>query len=217
MEGQNVNEKHYARLTLVLILFIGLIILFFYLDRHNQLSTLIRRWGLGGALLSILLMAALCMTPIPSEGLLILLFKIFGIYEGILFAWLGSILSSLAIFYLARYFGQTFFEQLITPDRFATVDKWILQKGSLGLFIARLLPIPAFAVNYIAGVMPSVQLWPYVWTAALSIIPYYVGTALIYTGIAKSTWIWLAVGGAAILALWGISYILSKASSAIED
>jgi uncharacterized membrane protein YdjX (TVP38/TMEM64 family) len=68
----------------------------------------------------------------------------------------------LAIFYLARYFGQGFFKQLITPDRFDTVDHWIRKKRSLGLLIARILPIPAFAINYIAGVMPSVKLWPYV-------------------------------------------------------
>ncbi|MFA4885125.1 MAG: VTT domain-containing protein [Desulfotomaculaceae bacterium] len=210
MKRQNTKEKNYGGLTLILILSIGLIILFFYLDRQNQLSTLIRTWGLSGVLLSILLMAALCMTPIPSEGLVIILFKIFGIYEGALFSWLGSIFSSLAIFYLARYFGQGFFKKLITPDRFDTVDHWIRKKGTIGLLIARLLPIPAFAVNYIAGVMPSVKLWPYVWTAALSIIPYYVGAALVYVGVAKSTWIWLAVGGVIFLAFWGISYILSK-------
>ncbi|PKM77197.1 MAG: TVP38/TMEM64 family protein [Firmicutes bacterium HGW-Firmicutes-15] len=210
MKREKIKENNYVGLTLILILSLGLITLFFYFDRQNQLSTLIQTWGLGGILFSILLMAALCMTPIPSEGLLILILKIFGIYEGTLFAWLGSILSSLAIFYLARYFGQGFFKKMITPDRFETVDHWIRKKGSLGLLIARLLPIPAFAVNYIAGVMPSVKLWPYVWTAALSIIPYYVGTALVYVGVAKSIWIWLAVGGFIILAFWGISYILSK-------
>lgn len=212
MKSQNVKEQHYGSLTLIVVIFVVLIIAFFYLDRHNQLSNLIRTWGPGGILLSILLMATLCMTPIPSEGLVILLLKIFGIYEGTLYAWLGSIVSSLAIFYLARYFGQSFFQKLITPERFETVDHWIRRKGSFGLFIARLLPIPAFAVNYIAGVMPSVKLWPYVWTAALSIIPYYVGTALVFVGVAKETWIWLVVGGAAILAFWGVSYSLSRAS-----
>ncbi|HWP97064.1 MAG TPA: VTT domain-containing protein [Syntrophomonadaceae bacterium] len=210
MKRQNTTEKNYGWLTLILILFIGLIILFFYLDRHDQLSTLIGTWGLGGILLSILLMAALCMTPIPSEGLAILLLKIFGIYEGTLYSWLGSILGSLAIFYLARYFGQGFFKKLITHDRFDTVDHWIRKKGSMGLLIARLLPFPAYAVNYIAGIMPSVKLWTYVWTAALSIIPYYVGVALVYSGVAKSTWLWLAVGGVVILVLWGISYILNR-------
>lgn len=206
------SKKNYIGLLLIMVIFTVLIVLFFYLDRENKLSALIQHWGLGGIFLSIILMTALCMTPIPSEGLVILLLKIFGIFAGTLYAWIGSILSSLIIFYLARYFGKSFFQKLITPQRFESVDHWIRQKGSFGLLIARLLPIPAFAVNYIAGVMPSIKLWPYVWTAALSIIPYYIGTALVYVGIVQSTWIWLAVGGAAILAFWGISYSLNKKS-----
>jgi uncharacterized membrane protein YdjX (TVP38/TMEM64 family) len=208
--GKNVKENNYGWLTLILIISVVLIVLFFYLDRQNQLSQVIQKWGLGGILISILLIAALCMTPIPSEGLVILLLKIFGIYEGVLYSWLGSILSSLAIFYLARYFGQSFFQKMVTPHRFEMVDHWIREKGSIGLLIARILPIPAFAVNYIAGVMPSVKLWPYVWTAALSIIPYYIGVALVYVGVYKLTWIWVAVGGVTILAFWGISYTLGK-------
>jgi len=210
LKDQNVKEKNYGWLTLIIILSVSLILLFFYLDRQNKLSYFIQTWGIGGILLAILLMAALCMTPIPSEGLVILLLKIFGVYWGILYSWLGSILSSIAIFYITRYLGKSFFQKLLTPQRFETVDHWIRKKGSSGLLIARLLPIPAFAVNYIAGAIPSVKLWPYVWTAALAIIPYYMGTALVYVGVAQSTWIWLAVGGAAIIAFWGISYSLSK-------
>lgn len=217
MDDQKINKTNYIGLALIVVIFAVLLILFFYLDRRNELSVFIRNLGLGGIFLSILLMSALCMTPIPSEGLMILLLKIFGVYAGTLYSWLGSTLSSLIIFYFARYFGKSFFQRLITPQRFATVDHWIQKKGSFGLLIARLLPIPAFAVNYIAGAMPSVKLWPYVWTAALSIIPYYIGTALVYVGIVQSTWIWLALGGLAILAFWGMSYMLSKKSKSEQS
>lgn len=217
MDDQKINKTNYIGLALIVVIFAVLLILFFYLDRRNELSVFIRNLGLGGIFLSILLMSALCMTPIPSEGLMILLLKIFGVYAGTLYSWLGSTLSSLIIFYLARYFGKSFFQRLITPQRFATVDHWIQKKGSFGLLIARLLPIPAFAVNYIAGAMPSVKLWPYVWTAALSIIPYYIGTALVYVGIVQSTWIWLALGGLAILVFWGMSYMLSRRSKSEQS
>jgi uncharacterized membrane protein YdjX (TVP38/TMEM64 family) len=193
-----------------------MIIIFFYLDRQNQLSIIIQKTGIVGILLSILLMTVLCMTPIPSEGLVILLLKIFGIYEGAFYSWLGSILSSLTIFYFAHYFGKGFFQKMITPQRMETVDHWIQKKGALGLFIARLLPIPAFAVNYAAGVLPSVKLWPYVWTAALAIIPYYLGTVFVYIGLTKATWIWLAAGLVALLALWWISNIFRKQTNQRE-
>lgn len=115
MSSQNIKGNNYGWLTLILIIFAALIVLFFYFDRQDQLSQIIQTWGSGGILLSILLMAALCMTPIPSEGFVILLLKVFGVYEGSLYSWLGSILSSLAIFYLARYLGQSFFHKMITP------------------------------------------------------------------------------------------------------
>jgi uncharacterized membrane protein YdjX (TVP38/TMEM64 family) len=204
--------RNYGWLTLIIVIFLALIVLFFYLDRQDYLSHIIRTWGLAGIMLAILLMTALSMTPIPSEGLLILLFKIFGIYEGLFYAWLGSILSSLVIYYLARYYGHSLFKRMISSNSMEQVDRWVQKKGTAGLFIARLLPVPAFAINYIAGIMPSIKLWPYMWTAALSIIPYYIGTALVYVGVYDATWIWLAAGGAAIILIWGISYYLTKKS-----
>jgi Uncharacterized conserved protein len=217
LEEKNNKNKNYVWLTIILVFFITLIILFLYFDRQNQISQLIQAKGITGILLSILLMTVLCMTPIPSEGMVILLLKIFGIYEGAFYSWLGSILSSLTIFYFAHNFGQGFIQKIITPQRLKTVDHWIQKKGALGLLIARLLPIPAFAVNYAAGVLPSVRLWPYVWTAALAIIPYYLGTVFVYLGIAKATWIWLVVGVVGLLALWWISCLLSKQTSYVID
>jgi uncharacterized membrane protein YdjX (TVP38/TMEM64 family) len=210
VNGQKGNN--YGILTLIFILIITLIVCFFYFDRQNQLSQVIRSWGPGGILLSILLMTAICITPIPSEGLVILLLKVFGIYEGPLYSWLGSILGSLVIFFLARHFGQVFFRKMITPQRFEMIDHWIQKKGSTGLLVARLLPIPAFAVNYITALMPSVKLWPYIWTSALSMIPYYLWTALLYVGIAKSIRTALIIGGVAIIIFWGINLTLSNKS-----
>lgn len=202
--------RKYGLTGIIIVAFVIFIVAFLYFDRKNQLSVIIRAWGLGGIFLAVLLMAALCMTPMPSEGLVILYLKIYGVYQGVFYSWVGSTLSSLAIFFLARTYGQKLMRKLISPKRFETVDNWVQEKGSLGLFIARLLPIPAFAVNYIAAVMPSMKLWPYLWTAALSMIPYYVGTALVFLGVAKETWIWLILGVAALAVFWGTSYTLGK-------
>lgn len=208
-EGKG-NILKYGWTGLIIVVFIILIAAFFYFDRHNQISVIIREWGGWGVIFAVLLMAALCMTPIPSEGLVVMYLKIFGIYHGVLLAWLGSILSSLAIFIIIRVLGQRLMERLISPERFKQVDNWVEGKGSFGLFVARLLPIPAFAVNYIAGAMPSMKLWTYLWTAALSIIPYYIGTALVFVGVARETWIWLVVGMGALVLFWGIGYLLNK-------
>jgi len=208
--GGKRNILKYGWTGLIIAAFIVLIATFFYFDRRNELSVIIRAWGLWGVFFAIFLMAAVCMTPIPSEGLVVLYLKIYGIYQGIFLAWLGSTLSAVAIFIIVRVYGQTLMKRLISPERFKVVDNWVKGKGALGLFVARLLPIPAFAVNYIAGAMPSMKLWTYLWTAALSMIPYYVGTAFVFLGVAQEMWIWLAVGIVALILFWGTGYVLNK-------
>ncbi|SPF49773.1 conserved membrane hypothetical protein [Candidatus Desulfosporosinus infrequens] len=200
----------YGWTGVLIAVFVLLIAAFFYFDRRNELSVMIQAWGLWGVVFAVFLMAALCMTPIPSEGLVVLYLKIYGIYQGVLIAWLGSTLSAVAIFIIVRVYGQTLMKRLISPERFRVVDNWVKGKGSLGLFVARLLPIPAFAVNYIAGAMPSMNFWTYIWTAVLSIIPYYVGTALVFVGVARETWIWLALGIVALILFWSTGYVLNK-------
>lgn len=206
---QRISVKSYVWPAVFIAAFIVFIAAFLYFDRRNQLSGIILSLGWGGIVLAILLMTGLCMTPIPSEGLLILYLKIYGVYWGLFYAWLGSTLSSLPIFLLARFYGQRFMQKLISPQRFQTVDHWVQEKGTAGLFVARLLPIPAFAVNYIAGVIPSVKFWPYLWTAGVTIIPYYVGTALVFLGIASEMWLWLILGSLVVIGFWGVSYMLS--------
>ncbi|WP_072774600.1 TVP38/TMEM64 family protein [Desulfitobacterium chlororespirans] len=209
---KNLQTKGSGAAFLITGVFLTLLVAFLYFDRSSELSAVIQNLGAAGMLLAVMLMAVFCLTPIPSEGLVVVFLKIYGIYLGTFLAWLGCNLSTLVIFFAARHYGQLFFKKLLTPERFKLVDSWVNDKGTWGLFIARLLPLPAFIVNYAAGMIPSIKLWPYFWTAALSIIPYYVGTALVYLGITAKMWIWLVIGGAAILIFWSVSYLLNRKS-----
>lgn len=201
------RSKKYGRLALVLtIFFILFILLFFYLDRSNMITRLIKNSGFLGVLLAFLTMAFVSMTPVPTEGLLVLYQKVYGVYVGTSVAWMGANLGSIIIFHIARSYGLKYLLEFVKPQYFERVDDWVRRKGIWGSFLARLLPIPAFAANYITGALPSVRFWPYVWTAALSIIPYYVATALIFLGVSRQVWPWLIVGALGILVIWGVGY-----------
>ena len=206
-------SKKYGGLALAIIFFVIIsVLLFFYLDRSDAISKIIKSSGFFGAIFALVLMAFVSMTPVPTEGLLVLYQKVYGVYWGTSLAWLGANLGALIIFFIARPYGEKFLSQLVQPRYFELVDHWVREKGTWGLFIARLLPIPAFAVNYIAGVLPSVRLWPYFWTAALSIIPYYVATALVFLGVSRQVWPWLIAGAIGILAFWGVGYWVKRRS-----
>lgn len=203
------NFSGYIFLLFIILFSLG-IVAYFYYDRQNAVSTIIQKLGFFGVILSVVLMAVLCMTPIPSEGLLVVYLKIYGVYWGTILGWLGSNFGALLIFFFARNYGQRFLEKIVKPERYRLVDNWVQRKGNIGLFVVRLLPIPAFAVNYAAGVIQSVRFWPYLWTAAVSIIPYYIGTALVFLGVSQQVWVGLAVGTVIILVIWGISYRIGR-------
>lgn len=201
--------KKYSGLALAFTLFIILsILLFFYLDRSDAISKIIKNSGFFGTIIAIVMMAFVSLTPVPTEGLLVLYQKVYGVYWGTSLAWLGANVGAVIIFFIARSYGQKLLGQFIKPQYFELVNHWVEKKGIWGLFIARLLPIPAFAVNYVAGVLPTVRFWPYLWTAALSIIPYYVATALVFLGVSLQVWPWLVCGAIGILAFWGIGYLV---------
>ncbi len=186
------------------------VVLFFYYDRHNTLSSSLRSWGVPGVVAAILFMAVLCVTPIPSESLLILYMRIYGVGPGVLYSWLGSIVSTIIVYVVARLVGTPLLTAVLSDSRFNVIDQWIRKKGTLGLLVVRLLPIPGFLVSYVVGTIPSVGLWRFTWTAAVSVIPYYVGAALIYLGIATHLVTWIAVGLSGMVAFWVLVYTVRK-------
>ena len=84
--------------------FIGILILvtFLYIDRSQEISNIIRSAGWFGIITSILLITFLSMTPIPTESITIICLKAYGVGWGTFYSWVGSTLSSIAIYLLVR-------------------------------------------------------------------------------------------------------------------
>lgn len=194
-----------------------LAVLVLYWDRTGMISNEVRRWGTGGIGVAILLMAIICLTPVPSEGLLVICMKVYGVWWGVLYGWVGAIVSALVIFPIARKYGQTAVRRFVTEDAFREIDGWIEKKGAFGLLIARLLPLPGFAVSYAAGILPSIGFVSYMWTAAVSLVPYYMAAAFMFIGItAKFVW-YIALGAVAFVAFWASGYWFHKRSKEHRD
>lgn len=121
--------------------------------------------------------------------------------------------SAVVIFPVARRYGQVALRRFVTEDAFREIDGWIQKRGSLGLLIARLLPLPGFAVSYAAGILPSIGFVPYMWTAAVSLIPYYVAAALMFIGITARFVLYIAIGAVALVAFWLSGYWFHKRSN----
>lgn len=204
--------NHLEKQLSLFLLIIGIlfIVVFLYLDRYQTISHVIRSTGLMGLVTAIILIALLSMTPIPTEGLTIMCFKVYGIGWGIVYSWVGSTLSALLIFGLVRSIGAPLLMQATSHERFRQVDAWVSQKGIMGLLIARLLPLPAFIVNYLTAVIPAIRFWEYLWTAAVTIIPSYLMTAMVFMGVATKFRIYLWVGVLGMILIWLSSYLLNR-------
>lgn len=224
-KGQQINQqsakppsKLYNALWSVIVLCVGvaLIIGFFHWDKNGQISRYIQSFGSFSIVLSIAFMMLFCIIPVPSEFLIILNMKVFHVWWGILYSWLGSMLGSVAVFLLARYFVRNLFSSFITEKQMSQVEKWVGRRGAIGLILARIIPLPFIVVNYTAGIVRSVTLWRFIWTSAVGGIPYYTGAALLFLGVSKKYLIWLIVGGCAVGAIWLGGVLYNKYSNLLS-
>jgi len=205
------NRRHRLMQTAAVgLIGMAMVVLFIYFDRRDELSLSLRHLGIWGVLASILLMAVLCMVPVPSEFLLLMDMRVYGVWWGVCYAWIGSLLGAVLILIVARSVGRPLLESIVAPERYERVNGWVRDKGWPGLLMARLLPLPASVINYLAGLVLSVSPWHYTWTAAVSIIPYYVGAALLYMGIFTRFVAWLFVGAFVVIGFWITSYLVNR-------
>lgn len=173
-----------------------------YLDRDNHLSVWMASLGPVGVVMAVILMALVCLTPFPGEFLLLMDMRIYGVWSGIGIGWVGSIVGSLAAFVIARKIGRVLVGRFVSPEHLKAVEAWVDKSRMAGLLAVRLMPFPASAVNYTLGMMRTVSLWNYLWTAAVTAIPYYASTGLLYVGVFRRWTVWSIVGVLAIAAAW---------------
>ncbi|NLF80367.1 MAG: TVP38/TMEM64 family protein [Clostridia bacterium] len=195
-------KKHWVTIAAVL-LTIGAV-LFLYFDKSNNISSLIQGAGVWGVAISVLLMALIFLLPIPSEGLVVVILKIYGVFYGLLISWAGATIGSLALFYIARGLGRSLIKTIATPERMAVVNSWAERGGIPGLLVARLLPLPSFFANFIISLLPTMTAWRYIWTAAVAGLPYFITMGLLYAGMVRGAYIWLVPG--LLLAVFSVAF-----------
>lgn len=214
--GEEVSDNRSGRVRSLLfggvILVVGalLVAAFFYFDRNNRLSRLILATGPWGIVISVVAMTLLCIIPVPSEFLLVLNMKVYGVWWGSLFSWIGSMLGCIAVFLIARYWAGRLLHAFISDEQMGKVEKWVGHHGVTGLILARIVPLPFIVVNYTAGVVRSVTLWNFIWTSAVGGIPYYLGAACVFLGLSRRYLVWLIVGGVAVVGVWTFGYLYNR-------
>jgi uncharacterized membrane protein YdjX (TVP38/TMEM64 family) len=147
-----------------------------------------------------------CVLLLPGTILSFAGAVLFGPWEGTLYTWIGANIGAVLAFYLARWLGRDFVDQLLA-GRFQAFDERIRTHGFKGLLILRLVPLfPFNGINFASG-LTSIGVRDYVLATAIGIIPATfiyqylfakVGTALLEEGF-KLEYLWDPTVGLALL------------------
>ncbi len=166
--------------------------------------------GVYGIVVAILLMAVLCVLPVPSEFLIVANMVIYGVGWGLFYSWIGAVIGAVWAMYLTRWVGQPYVKKLLSEERQRQVNSWVGERGILGLFALRFVPlVPFHALNYVAGLL-DVKLWPFVWTTAVGIIPFDLFMGAVFIGVSHGMATWLLWAIVPLAALFAVGFLYRK-------
>jgi uncharacterized membrane protein YdjX (TVP38/TMEM64 family) len=129
---------------------------------------------------------------------------------------LGSwVLSGLASYAVGRHAARPLLYRVAGEERFQRMERLVHRGGPGALLAVRLIPIMPFSLmGYVCGAA-RIPLWRFTWTTAVGYAPItayftYVGSRL--EGFsAEDPILWIG-GGALILAIFGVRYLLPQES-----
>lgn len=116
-------------------------------------SPMLTRGGWLAAALSLGLLVADVLLPIPSSLVMIINGSIFGVTLGALISLLGSVGAMCVGFAIGRR-GSRLFERLVTPDERKRFDPLVRRWGALLIIMTRPIPLMSETVAVLAGASP---------------------------------------------------------------
>jgi len=118
---------------------------------------------------------------IPTTPFMLASGVLFGFYAGLIYSYLGSLLSAILLFYVARHLGKHWVERILVHKYLTKIQEYngrLENGGFTDMLVWRNIPvIPANALNLIMGVS-KIKARNYIWGTALGLIPSIVLTVL---------------------------------------
>lgn len=213
MQVKKNRENDWTKITMwigtaVTVAFILIYAYYIHQGKIKELSHIIHRMGLLGIVMAILILAVLCVLPVPSEFVIIMNMEVYGAVQGIFYSWIGGIVGAIMAVYVTRWMARPLVERL-GHKYIDDVNTWVNERGSVGFLALRFVPfIPYHLVNYACGVL-RVNLWTFTWTTALGILPFDLGMAGVFSGLRHGTLNW-GIGGVLIFIVLMLAGWLSR-------
>lgn len=166
--------------------------------------------GAWGPLAYVALHVLLTLVPVSKNVLALAAGALFGLTTGIALSWVGSVISAVVTFAIARRIGRQAVAEM-TGDRLRRAEEVLEDEGFTALVMARLTPVLPFTIlNYGAGV--SSMAWRhYLVGSMVGLLPGSVGYAAM--GASSGMDLRTYVGAGVVAALMFLGAFLSARSS----
>lgn len=139
--------------------------------------------------------------PYPVTPVIVLAVAAMGPLTGLLTSWTGLMMAAFLGFYLARWAGQPLLAKLVPPAVVDRLSPYVTALGPLGVFLARVLPVPFAPVSLLAGLSP-VRPLAYGVATGLGILPGLAVVGLLLNRQAGIWEVWVTGGGFVIVLIF---------------
>lgn len=139
-----------------LIIIILIILVFIFFDSVIPAPEAVKSWtdqfGVFGPLVVIgIIIIETVIAPIPGTLVPIVIGALYGIWPGILYAWVGNMIGSIIAFWIARKLGRPVVKKIISEEKIEKYDGY-LHRRRLMIWVAYFIPLlPLDVLSFVIG------------------------------------------------------------------
>ena len=121
------------------------------LPTEEVIDSWTERFGVFGPLsVIIVIIIETVIAPIPGTIVPIAIGALYGVWPGILYAWIGNVAGSIIAFWISRKLGRPIVERFINKDKIKRYDSFLHRSRMLVWFV---YAIPIFPIDMISFIM----------------------------------------------------------------
>jgi len=133
-----------------------IILVFIYFDSLFPSTEKVEEWtarlGAYGPLVIIgIIISETVIAPIPGTLVPIVVGALYGIWPGILYAWVGNMIGSMIAFWIARKFGRPIVKKIVSKEKIEKYDHY-LHRRKMAIWVVYFIPLlPLDVISFVIG------------------------------------------------------------------